>query len=571
MALGLLWGAGHIRAHVPNRDPQGREERWLFGDPTLKTVNPDTGAIRFNLGAEGFTPGNPRPELDAVRAAFGQWRAVPGTSLKFEEGTPLPGSPDVNTSDNTNVVYWSRGTLVGGGMDSVAGRLAVNYKRKDAENRILESDIVFNGAQLTWAHDPFAAPAGAHVIESTALHEIGHFIGLAHNPLGAATMYPRSQPGLNPQLGLSQDEILAARHLYRAWRAPERWVAGVARFGESPVLGLSVCLEDADGVPQAGTLTGPDGAFRIPLELPGPARLRWQPLDPPANNSLLRLVTAGEIGIEFIQAGSSWSSGVIDLADPSEPVAIQVQAGAPPFRVTRIMVPAAVESGFVVMNSPVQVLPGTDGVWVGVASPDLPTAGATLRLTGPGLSLGAPRFRANAFPGSNPAVNLIYARLRVEAAAPPGPRTFLVEAGGHTAAAVGYLEIQNPDPDDNYDGLADTFQRRHFSPFTQPAAGPEEDPDADGLSNAAEAAAGTSPTDPQSRLSFDRATHLPGGVELEWRSVPGKSYQISGRADAGAGDWAPLGPAVKASGGMARLLLPLPNAESYFFRVAVIP
>jgi hypothetical protein len=67
-------------------------------------VNRSTGAIIYRLDPAGFSEANRAAELDAVRAAFDQWQAVPGTGLRFEEGPLLSGTPGVNSQDGINSV-----------------------------------------------------------------------------------------------------------------------------------------------------------------------------------------------------------------------------------------------------------------------------------------------------------------------------------------------------------------------------------------------------------------------------------------------------------------------------------
>src|SRR5439155_19650247 len=81
-------------------------------------------------------------------------------------------------------------------------------------NAQAEADIVFNGIQYNWSADFNSADTGKQFIESTAAHEIGHFLGLKHSPVGGATMLFRSPGGVNVQAGLSSDEIAAAKWLY---------------------------------------------------------------------------------------------------------------------------------------------------------------------------------------------------------------------------------------------------------------------------------------------------------------------------------------------------------------------
>src|SRR6476646_3039818 len=62
------------------------------------------------------------------RACFDQWQAVSNSHLRFEEGGVMPGKLDVNTADNTNVVFWAKdSTIVDGGFDNISGATGVTF------------------------------------------------------------------------------------------------------------------------------------------------------------------------------------------------------------------------------------------------------------------------------------------------------------------------------------------------------------------------------------------------------------------------------------------------------------
>jgi hypothetical protein len=79
------------------------------------------------------------------------------------------------------------------------------------------------------------------------------------------------------------------------------------------------------------------------------------------------------------------------------------------------------------------------------------------------------------------------------------------------------------------DGLPDDWEQRYFG---NQQANPGGDPDGDGMNNLTEYKAGTDPTDPNSRFAFIRVrAHAQGGIEIEWASVPGGSYDLQRSSD----------------------------------------
>ena len=67
----------------------GNPLRWRLDppDPDVHTnvVNLVSKAVRYFLAADGYSTTNTAAELNAVRAAFGQWQSIPGTVWKFED------------------------------------------------------------------------------------------------------------------------------------------------------------------------------------------------------------------------------------------------------------------------------------------------------------------------------------------------------------------------------------------------------------------------------------------------------------------------------------------------------
>ena len=67
---------------------------------------------------------------------------------------------------------------------------------------IVEADMVFNGVDNRWFADYNNSFSADNFVEAVALHEFGHFIGLQHSPLGAATMFSRTGAGVGLAVGL---------------------------------------------------------------------------------------------------------------------------------------------------------------------------------------------------------------------------------------------------------------------------------------------------------------------------------------------------------------------------------
>lgn len=564
----------------------GRPIKWTLLPPfdtvniSTNVVNPVTRAVRYYLASDGWSATNRVNELNALRASFAQWQAIPGTLLKFEDGGTVAPGADINTFDNTNVVFFSHSSFVNGGRDNMAGAAGRTYISWFTDNNELaEGDIVLNGVESQWFTDMFGEFTLAKFVEAVALHEIGHLAGFFHTPVGAGTMYHSGEQGLaNLQTGLSPDEFAAARALYPATGTSAGYahLRGRVTMAGSPVNGAAVFAEDPHGNMVSGTVTRADGFYDLSCMPVDSYNIRVAPLDP--NSSQHYLARGKEISNYFTTntLNSSFlpttNLSVTLVAGVTNVLNVAVTSGTPAFRIGHIRTPTTNILFFALNRSPVAVLPGQSNLWAGVFSPTLPTSGATLSVTGDGLTLGAVTFNNTTFPGTN----LISVQLSVSSNATPGLRSFVVtrQSDGATAWANGFLEIFPPAPDFNFDGLDDLYQRRWFSLFTAPEAGPTVDADGDGYTNLQEYQGGG--TNPKSASSFplvtvDRVTYSQSGNTVAWRTVPGKRYQLQSRANFSGAAWQNAGAAITASGLTTSAADPSAASPMRFYRVQVLP
>jgi hypothetical protein len=574
LVTALLLGGAASRAFILNLSDQSQPLRWnlttVNANVHTNVVNRTTKAVRYFLAEDAYSAANRAAELNAVRASFAQWQAIAGTHLKFEEGGLVARGVDVNTSDHTNVVFWAKGdTLVNGGVDDIHGVLGLTFTRFFDDYQLLGADIVFNGVDYIWFTDFFDTRNAAQFVEATALHEIGHFIGLLHSPLGGATMIAYYEGGISPTVGLSSDEIAGARTLYpvAAQLAALGTVKGKVTLNGSSLLGAAVIAEGATGNAVAGTLTRNNGTYELTALPPGTYGVRVTPLDP---CEARRLVCPLDIGFQFAEAQTAFlptTNSVVTVgAGQTVTLNFKVTSGAPAFRIVALRKPTTIPSLFTYGNSAVAMRPGQSGYYVGVYSPSFPPTGATLTATGDGLTLGDTTTTPDTF-----GQILLSAPISVAAEATPGLRSLVVRHGNNLAIANGFLEILPLVRDDNFDGLDDTFQRKHFPLWTAPEAGPDADPDGDTMKNSAEAVAGTVPTNPASLLRIESVRQDASGTTVTWQSVAGRRYQLLRRPRVASGAWEAVGTPVTASGNTAQALDASSPSGAYFYRVQVVP
>ncbi len=584
-----LVAATQARAFVMDVNPAGQRQRWNLLTPvaglSTNSVNTNTHSIRYFLASDAFSTTNTAAELNAVRASFAQWQSVPGTHLKFEDAGLVAPGVDINTSDGTNVVFWVKNSAgsINGGLDNIYDAFGITYTRYDANNTLLEADIVLNGwdqVGYTWFTDITETNNPGIFIEGVALHEIGHFLGLKHSPVGGATMLWTGPVGVNSWAGLSSDEVAAARALYPAAVPPVPLgnLKGVVTMNSSPVFGAVVTAEDSAGNVVAGTISRTNGVYELPALPVGSYQVRVTPLDNPLAG--YTLITGFDISAEQ-DASSNYIYDAVETnflpttnivavltSGTTNTLNFAVKSGTPFLRISHILAQAA--DGPTGIITPFALRPGQSNVVVGVLFPiDTLTNGLTLQIPGAGLTVGVVTIDVTTFA---PGLTAISATVGVASNAPPGLRTFVIQRNGtNVAYANGFLEISPLVRDDNFDGLDDLFQRKYFPLFTAPQAGPNADPDGDTFTNLAESIAGTNPTNAASLLKIQSVVQNGSGSTITWQSVAGKKYQVFSRADFSGTTWQVVGLPVTATGVTASYLDTTAKSGFKFYRVQVLP
>lgn len=585
LALSLCGAVPSVHPAITRSEAGSPPLRWDFDNYQSEfqpDQNPSTLAIRFHLGTTVSVRGQQSNEWNAVRSAFGQWQSVPGTKIRFEEGSPRTAPTTVSALDGHNDVVWlSQGTYGDQGLGERiafgAGTIALTVLGLDANadgvttGLIVEGDILVN-RDLDYLTDISGQSANSPFLESVLLHEIGHLLGVNHSPVGSATMWWYQGGGVGPAAGLSSDELSWARSAYGlpATAASTGTVRGTVKVGGVPVLGALVYAERTNGIVEAGTATGPDGGFVMAGLPPATYRLRVQSLDPNAGGDAY-LIRGFDLDVSGSRVFSNGSTGFLGMADGDFTLAagavvtrnLAPSAGSPAFRITEMRVGLG-RGDRQSADLPVGLVPGQSNVWVGVYVPAVLPPETVMRITGDGLVVGP----AEVVRPALRQLTLVQVPVTVLPGATPGMRTVEVTANGFTARAPGFVDVGPAVMDYNFDGLDDLFQRRFFRPFTRPEAAPSADPDADGFTNRREAARDSDPVDPKSygyRVISARLTA--GGTVVRWESAAGRKYQVWSREEVGAGTWVKVGGVVTAGGDTAELTDTRPAVQVRFYRV----
>jgi hypothetical protein len=160
---------------------------------------------------------------------------------------------------------------------------------------------------------------------------------------------------------------------------------------------------------------------------------------------------------------------------------------------------------------------------------------------------------------------------------PWGP--YLYEVADPGAAAGGtytwrLVEVENSGRENVYgpytvtvDGAAADFDAWAAGvAWDGAAAGRDDDPDGDGLTNFEESLAGTDPLSAESVLRITSLRAVPGGLEVRWPSAAGRVYAVEYVRDLGS-DWLPVSPDEAATPDENRFVLP--GTDRGFLRVVL--
>ena len=224
----------------------------------------------------------------AVARAFETYEQVPTASIDFTF-VGFTGSEPLEDDDVSVLGFQSHPE-----MERVLG--ATSFLIDVVTGEILESDVFFNSA-FPWSTSSAGDPARVD-LESVALHEIGHFVGLGHSALGetellaqggrrvlgaGAVMFPIAFSRGNT-LGreLQPDDIAGVSDLYPDGGFREQTGVAHGRVVRSSggVLGAHViAFNPRTGALIAGFTLNRDGEFQIAGLSPGPHVIRVEPLD----------------------------------------------------------------------------------------------------------------------------------------------------------------------------------------------------------------------------------------------------------------------------------------------------
>ena len=245
---------------------------------------------------------------NAVARAAATWSAVESAQVRFAFQGMTTALPEV-IDGRTTIGFLDRPDL-----DQVLG--ATSFMIDTTTGAIIEADVFLN-SRFTWSVAASGAAGGVDV-ESLALHELGHLLGLSHSAVGetersgggnrrvvasGAIMFPIAMSaGTIAGRVLHADDIAGISDLYptpAVLRETGAIVGRIIKNGQG-LLGAHVLAFN----PETGVLIGnftlnTEGQFVIARLPAGPYVLRVEPLDDADPDSFLSTPIDLDFGVTY--------------------------------------------------------------------------------------------------------------------------------------------------------------------------------------------------------------------------------------------------------------------------------
>jgi hypothetical protein len=266
--------------------------RWDFTAFSVQwSINPDTSSAKVS---------GDRDPADVIAASFQTWLTAPNVALSASRAGET--SVNANRLDGVNLVCF----VCQGDFNKDASTLAVTLiftadaagqddhhgGRSRFAGQILDADILFN-SQVQFSTSQGGPPANVTDLQTVATHEIGHFFGMDHSGVVRAMMFPFAP---DVERTLSYDDVAGLSQVYPK-STPDVATGvisgsvlltdGSAVFGAHVFANSTTAADPFHGALRKtpiGTVTLPDGTYRIAGVPADSYTVAAEPLDQPVTN-----------------------------------------------------------------------------------------------------------------------------------------------------------------------------------------------------------------------------------------------------------------------------------------------
>jgi len=254
----------------------------------VESWSADGGPITFQISQQGHPGITDGSDLQAVRDGFATWQGISGSNLSIVEA-PVTSQTNASATDGINLVSFVDDFQFPANVLAITPTTSFTQRTTFNDEivlpgQIVDGDIMFNPSSPLSTTS--GGSAGTFDVKSTAVHEIGHFLGLSHSPVVDATMNPVLLSGTEAATLAEDDEASIAS----AYPDPTlltnfgRIAGHVTRGGTGlPLPGAMVIAWRVDGVnpdvPAASDYTDENGAYELFRLAPGDYAVRIAPLD----------------------------------------------------------------------------------------------------------------------------------------------------------------------------------------------------------------------------------------------------------------------------------------------------
>ncbi len=182
----------------------GEEARGLFWP---------SSCVTYHLHEAGHSELDQEETFTALRASFEAWNEPECSYLNLKYGGLTDESTvqfnQRNLNENVNLVVFREE-----GWAYSPGVLALTSVTFDPTQGIIyDSDMEINAQDYSWSVSEEGVP-GRIDLRNTITHEAGHFLGLDHSGVAAATMAASAPPGETKKRSLDEDDIEGLCSIY---------------------------------------------------------------------------------------------------------------------------------------------------------------------------------------------------------------------------------------------------------------------------------------------------------------------------------------------------------------------